>query len=199
MELFELKQQWKKTGSLPTTHNHNIMEMIRHNSNGPVAVLKQSYRRQAAIMLVLPIAMTLINLSNIGSALSSVLFWTYVAFCVAVAIYAGYNYRVVATLDETDSMVKQHLEKTIAVLETRMRQNVTGVKIALLIFIVLTEVLPYIQHFPTLDYWHGLSPFIRFGAYALLILSQHFSLRRMSYLKFGQHIERLKELVRQME
>ncbi len=199
MELDELKQQWKKADSLPTNHNQNIMEMISHNSNGPVAALKQSYRRQAAVMAVLPIVLILTNLSVIEATLSSVLFWTYVAFCIAAAVFARYNYRIVATLDETEGMVKPHLEKTIHVLETSMRQNVTGVKIALLCFIVLTEVLPYIQHFRMLDAWHSLSPWIRFGAYALLVILQYFSVRRMSYFKFGRHIERLKELVRQME
>jgi hypothetical protein len=199
MELDELKQQWKKTDSLPTSHNQNIMEMIRHNSNGPVAALKQSYRRQTVVMIVLPIVLILTNLSAIEATFSSALFWTYVAFCAAVAIFAGYNYRIVTTLEETEGMVKPHLERTINVLETGMRQNVTGVKIALLCFIVLTEVLPYIQHFRMLDAWHALSPLIRFGAYALLVILQYFSVRRMSYLKFGRHIERLKELVRQME
>lgn len=198
MELDELKQQWKKADSLSTYHNQNIMEMIRHNSHGPVAALKQAYRRQGAMMLVLPIVLILTNLSNIESTLQSVLFWTYVAFCIIVAIYARHNYRIVQQLDETEGLVKPHLEKMIIVLETRMRHNVAGAKFALIFFIVLTEVLPYIQHFSMLDYWHGLSPFIRFGAYALLVLLQYFSLKRMSYLKFGRHIQRLKELVGQM-
>jgi hypothetical protein len=199
MELDEFKEQWKKKDSAPTIENKNIMEMIRQNSNGPVAALKQSYRRQIGVMLVLPIVLILTNIPQIESALTSVLFWVYTLFCVSVAIFARMNYRIVETLEERDGMVKSHLEKTIETLETRMRQNVKGVKITLLLFVVLTEVLPYFQHFRMLDAWHALSPFIRFGTYALLILLQHFSVRRMSYLKFGKHIERLKKLVGQMQ
>lgn len=198
MELDELKQQWKKADSLPTSHNRNIMEMIHHNSYGPVAALKQAYKRQGAVMLMLPVVLILTNFTNLESTLRSLLFWSYTAFCIIVAIYARYNYRIVQQLDETEDLVKPHLEKTITVLESRMRHNVTGAKLALIFFIVLTEVLPYIQHFRMLDYWIAVSPFIRFGAYALLVVLQYFSLKRMSYLKFGRHIERLKELVGEM-
>jgi hypothetical protein len=197
MELDELKQQWQKVNTTQT-HNENIMEMIRHNSNGPVAALKQSYRRQAGVMLVLPIVLILTNLSQIESAFSSALFWSYTLFCAAVAVFARMNLRTVEKLEHMDAMVKPYLLEMIRVLETRMQQNVTGVKIALLFFIILTEILPHLQHFRMLDAWHALSPVIRFGAYILLIVLQHFSVRRMSYLKFGRHIERLKELAQQM-
>jgi|GEM_PF-1308786 len=198
MELDELKQQWQKADSQQTTQNQNIMEMIHHNSNGPVARLKQSYGRQIAVMSLLPIVLILTNLPNIESTLSSVLFWTYVAFCFAVAIFARYNYNKVKKLEATEGMVKPHLEKTVEVLETSMRRSVTGVKIAMLVFIVLLEVLPYVQHFHMLEAWHGLSPLIRYGAYTILLVVQHFSVKRMSYIKFGQHIDRLRELVGQM-
>jgi hypothetical protein len=198
MELDELKQQWQKADPIQI-HNENIMEMIRHNSNGPVAALKQSYRRQTAVMLVLPIVLILTNLTQIESTLSSTLFWSYTLFCAAVAIFARMNLRTVEKLESMDAMVKPYLQEMIHVLETRMRQNVTGVKIALLFFIVLTEILPYFQHFRMLDAWHSLSPVIRFGAYAALIVLQHFSVKRMSYLKFGRHLERLKQLAQQMD
>jgi hypothetical protein len=84
-------------------------------------------------------------------------------------------------------------------LETRLRQNLIGIRVALLFFIVLTEVLPYFQHFRMLNTWHSLSPFIRFGAYAALFLFQYFVSRTVSQRKFGQHIAHLKELVKQMQ
>jgi hypothetical protein len=199
MELDELKQQWKHADANQTSQNKNIMEMIQHSSNGPVAALKTSYKRQIGLMALMPIVLILTNFANIETTLSSVLFWTYTAFCFAVVIFAGYNYKVVKQMEDSGVMVKPHLERMIRFLETSMQRNVTGVRIAMLFFIVLTEVLPYIQHFRMLDAWHGLSPLIRYGTYALLVLLQYFSVKRMSYIKFGQHIERLKGLVRQME
>jgi hypothetical protein len=40
---------------------------------------------------------------------------------------------------------------------------------------------------------------MRFGAYAALILFQYFLSRVLSQRKFGQHINQLKELVKQMD
>jgi hypothetical protein len=96
-------------------------------------------------------------------------------------------------------VVKSNLEQQIALLETRLRQNLIGIRIALLFFIVLVELLPYFQNFSMLNKWHSLSPFIRFGAYAALFLFQYFLSRRVSHRKFGQHIAYLKELVQQMK
>ena len=98
-----------------------------------------------------------------------------------------------------DGKVKSNLEQQISILETRLNQNLIGIRVALLFFIILTEVLPYFQNFRMLNTWHSLSPFIRFGAYAGLFLFQYFLSRRISDRKFGQPIARLKELVKQME
>jgi hypothetical protein len=102
-------------------------------------------------------------------------------------------------MEEIDGMVKTNLEQQILLLETRLRQNLIGIRVALLLFIVLLEVLPYIQNFRMLNTWHSLSPFMRLGSYAALFLFQYFVSRRVSRQKFGRHIDRLKELVQQMQ
>jgi len=98
-----------------------------------------------------------------------------------------------------DGVVKSNLEQQIYLLETRLKQNLVGIRVALVFFIVLTEILPYFQDFKMLNTWHSLSPFFRFGAYAALLLFQYFITRVVIRRKFGQHIAYLKELVRQMQ
>lgn len=199
MELDELKQQWNQSEKTEQPKNQNIMQLIQNKSYGPVAALKRSLRKQMMAMVIIPIAIVGTNLQHIDKTLTSVLFWCYLAFCLGVIIFTRLNYTLVEKMEGMDSEVKSNLEQQIALLETRLRQNLIGVRIALLFFIVLVEVLPYFQDFSMLNKWHALSPFIRFGAYAALFLLQYFISRTVSYRKFGQHIAYLKELVQQMK
>jgi hypothetical protein len=199
MELDDLKHQWKQADKIQKPKNQNIMELIQHKSNGPVAALKRSFKKQMIAMTIVPIAIIATNLQHIDKTLTSALFWFYIVFCIGVIIFARLNYAVVKKMERMDGMVKPYLEQQIFILETRLRQNIIGIRVALLFFIVLTEVLPYFQNFHMLNTWHSLSPFIRFGAYAALFLFQYFVSRRVSHQKFEQHIAHLKELVKQMQ
>ena len=199
MELDDLKHQWQRADNIQKIKNQNIMELIQHESHGPVAALKKSFKKQMIAMTVVPIAIIATNLHHIDKTLTSALFWFYVVFCIGVILFARLNYSVVKKMEGMDGVVKSNLEQQIFILETRLRQNLIGIRVALLFFIVLTEVLPYFQHFRMLHTWHSLSPFIRFGAYTALFLFQYFVSRTISRRKFGQHIARLKELVKQMQ
>lgn len=199
MELDDLKSQWRQANNKHKPLNQNLMNLIQNKSYGPVAELKRSFRRQIIVMTFLPIVIIASNMHQIDKTLTSALFWFYILFCIGVIVFARLNQAVVKKMEGMDGNVKANLEQQIFILETRLRQNLAGIRVALLFFIVLTEVLPYIQHFKMLNTWHSLSPFIRFGAYAALILFQYFVSRRVSYQKFGRHIDHLRELVKQMQ
>ena len=199
MELDDLKSEWKQVSKTEQLKNQNIMELIQHKSRGPVAALKKSFKRQMIAMMVVPVAIIATNLQHIDKTFSSALFWCYIVFCIGVIVFARINYGVVKRMERIDGAVKSNLEQQIRLLERRLQQNLTGIRIALLFFIVLTEVLPYFQDFRMLNTWHSLSPFIRFGAYTGLFLFQYIISRVVSQRKFGQHIERLKALAREME
>lgn len=199
MELDELKNHWEQADEVQKGKNQNILELIRNKSNGPVAELKRSFRKQMIAMTAVAIAIIATNLHHIDKTLRSALFWFYIVFCIGVIIFARLNYTVVKKMEGMDGMLKTNLEQQLSLLETRLRQNIIGIRVALLFFIALTEVLPYFQNFRMLNTWHSLSPFIRFGAYAALFLFQYFVSRTVSRRKFGQHIAYLKELVRQMQ
>ena len=199
MELDDLKQQWRQSEASQKHKNQNIMELIQNKSYGPVAALKRSYRKQMIAMTVVPIAILATNLQHIDKTLSSALFWFYIVFCIGVVLFARLNYNVVKEMEGMDGVVKSNLEQQIHLLEKRLRQNMIGIRIALLVIIVLTEILPYFQDFRMLNTWHSLSPLIRYGAYTALFLFQYFVSRRLGYQKFGKHIAYLKELVQQMQ
>jgi hypothetical protein len=127
------------------------------------------------------------------------MFWSYVAFCIGIILFAFYNYRIVSKMENMDGMVRTNLEQQINLLEKRANLEIVGMRVVLLFFITLTEVLPYFQHYRMLDKWHSLSPFIRFGAYAALLVLQYFLNRRVKQRKVGRHLAYLKELAKEMQ
>ena len=198
MELDDLKETWKQPDKNKNI-NTNIMNMIQHKTYGPIAALKKEFRKQIVVMGVLPLLLICTSLNDISKPLTSILFWAYILFCAGAATFAYFNYRIAGKMSVMDERVKSNLEKQVNVLQTRIQWKITGLRIALLFFIVLTETVPYIQHYRMLDKWHSLSPVIRFGAYAALLLIQYFAGRNIIYRKFGSHLNYLKELIRDME
>lgn len=198
MELDDFKQAWKEN-KLKRNTNKDIMQMIQQKSYGPVEGLKRAFRKQMILMSILPVLIFLANAHDADSVLSSIMFWCYVAFCLGMALFAYYNYRIVDKLNSIDGILKSNLEKQINILEKRMQLNIIQLRIVMMFFIVLTEVVPYLQHFRMLDKWHSLHPLIRFGSYAALLILQYFASRALSKRKFGNHLNQLRELVKEME
>ena len=173
--------------------------MLQHKSYGPLAALKREFRNQIIVMAILPLILILTVAGDVATAFTSILFWTYVVFCLAVIIFASFNYRIANKMSVIDGAVKSTLQQQLNVLQERLNWLVIGLRITLPFFVILLEVVPYFQHYRMLDKWHSLSLFFRFACYISLFLIQYFIGKKIIYRKFGSHIEYLKELVRQME
>jgi len=198
MELDDLKKSWNEQ-PIKTTKNINIMELIQHKSYGPVAALKRGFKKQMRIMILMPLFIFVTNSMNAEGLLKSILFWSYVAFCIGAVVFFYFNYRIASRMEEMEGNVKANLEQQTLLLEKRLRWKIIGLPIVTLFFALLVEVLPYVQHYSMLTKWHNLSPFIRFGAYAAILLLQYLISRRVSERRFGAHLLRLKELVNEMK
>jgi hypothetical protein len=199
MDLEELKQTWKQSENINQIQNNNIMEMIRNKSYGPLAMLKREYKKQVRVMIIIPIIIFFTNVDNVQAILTNVLFWSYIIFCIGLVVFAYLNYRLVDKMEGMDRLVKSNLEQQISILQTRLKWLRVGLRIALIFFIALTEILPYFQHARMLDKWHAVSPYIRYAAYATLLLLQYFLSRAVLQRKFGQHLSYLKELLDKMQ
>jgi hypothetical protein len=197
MELDELKQTWQQATSEKPS-NTDIMELIQQKSYGPVAALKRVFRKQMVMMSLIPLVLVLTNLNDVSAVYTSIIFWSYVAFCIGVIFFAAYNYRIAGKMEEMHAEVKQNLEQQVSLLEKRMRWELIGLRCVLIFFVILLETIPYVQHYRMLDKWHSLSPFIRFALYAALAAVQYFTNRRLSYHKVGRHLAYLKGLVSEM-
>lgn len=198
MELDDLKKNWQKT-QIKTNLNTNIMELIKHKSYGPLAALKNVFKKQIILMCIIPFVLLLTNLNDVHAVYTSILFWSYVAFCIGTVCFAYYNYRIVGKMEHMDEAVKHSLEQQILLLEKRANLEIMGLRVILIFFIVLTEVVPYFQHYRMLDLWHSLNPLIRFGSYSGLLLLQFLLNKRLKQKKVGRHLDYLKELVKEME
>src|SRR5690349_20738415 len=146
-------------------------------------------------MLIVPFLFIAVNANDIMKPLTSVLYWSYVAFCIGMIVFSLSNYLIADKMQRMDGLLKENLQQQISLLETRMKRKIIGLRLMMLFFIVLVEVLPYFQHYRMLDKWHSLSPFVRFGAYAGLLLLQYFINPLVMNRKFGRHLDSLKQLV----
>ena len=199
MELDELKKHWKQADRIPSTDKHRVMDMIQNKSYGPVAELRRSYRKLMTVMIIIPVAIFLANLPSLDAMIGSIIFWVYIAFCAGLFVFGWLSYRTVRQMERTEEVVKEHLAKQVSLLGTRLRQKLIFQRVALVVLIALTEIMPYVQDIHLLNSWHSISPFIRFGAYASLLLLQLFATRRVARARYGQHLERLTSLVKEME
>jgi hypothetical protein len=198
MELEELKQTWKET-TIKKNKNTDIMDLMKQKSYGPIAALKKEFRKQITLMALLPLFLLFTTIDDMSQIYTNVLFWSYVAFCAIMVVFGSANYRIVKKMGTMDGMVRYNLEQQIGLLETRLKWKLIALRIVLLFFVMLVEVVPYFQHYRMLDKWHSLSPLIRFGSYAALFVLQYFLSRIVSERKFGAHIKYLKTLMNEMQ
>src|SRR6185436_4671235 len=94
MELDDLKQTWKET-TIKKNKNTDIMDIMKHKSYGPIVSLKREFRKQIVLMALLPFLLLFTAVNDINQVFTNVLFWSYVAFCLGMIIFASINYRIV--------------------------------------------------------------------------------------------------------
>jgi hypothetical protein len=196
MELDHFKKIWMHAD--PQKTNTNIMELIQHKTYGPLAALKRAFKKQIRLMLIIPFILLATNINNLVGVATSIMFWSYVIFCVGIVAFASYNYRLVSKMSGMDSPVRENLELQVSLLEKRLKHLVIALRITLLYFILLAELLPYVQHYRMLNKWHSLNPLIRYSVYAALFILQYFFSSKISYRKFGVHVSYLKEMIKEM-
>src|SRR4051812_27652546 len=199
MELDDLKDAWKLAEKNHTLTNNNIMELIRHKSYGPIAALKTRFRKQ---MILMPLIMLVLFMNGIIGhleILTNVMFWCYTVFCLSLSVYFYLNYRLVKKMECMDGMIKSNIEQQIEILEKRLVWHIIGVRVALIFFIALAELLIYVQPGSMLLKWHQVAPGVRILSYGALLVLQYFLSRALSQHKYGQHLAYLKELVKEMQ
>jgi len=198
MELEDLKQTWKRSETTIKPFNDNILQLIQNKSYGPVAELKRRFRKQIIIIPFLAFIVTN-NLSRNHLIFTDVLFWCYIAFCVIVCISFYLNYRLIAKMQCMDCLIKSNLETQLKTLETRLQWHLKGVRVVLLFFIILLEVLMYFNLEPSLYKWYAQPLLLRLVIYVGLLMLQYFISKLVYKRKYGKHLAYLKKLVTELQ
>jgi len=197
MELDDFKQTWNST-SIHSPQNQNIMDIIQHKSHGPVNALKKAFQRQIIFFGIMPFVLILTNLDDVHNAVTSLMFQSYTAFCIIAILFSLYNYRVLRKMEWMDGMVRPNLEQYIRILETSLHWIIIGLRVGLVYFIILAEIVPHFHHYRILEYWHAVHPAVRIITYVVLLILQYFISRKNNQRKFGDHVLYLKNLVKEM-
>lgn len=174
------------------------MELIQHKTYGPLAALKSSYSKQMILVSLLPFFMLLTYSFDLHGVLTSILFWSYTAFCIGVAIFSYYNYRTITQMEMMDGMIKANLEQQIVLLQKMLHWKLIAMRCVTLFFVLLLEVVPYIQNYSMLNKWHELPWYIRFGSYTAFAAMQYFLNKAVARRKVGRHLDYLQRLVNDM-
>ncbi|HEX8279131.1 MAG TPA: hypothetical protein VF540_10575 [Segetibacter sp.] len=198
MELDDLKESWKKAGRTENLRDGGIIELIQNKSVGPLADLRKSFRKQIFLVVFL-VTIIIINLGRKHQIFNDVIFWCYIGCCIGLCVFFYVNYRLVSKMACMDCVIRSNLEKQVETLEKRLKWKLVAVRIALVFFIVLFEVLPYFAHEPMLDKWHKVPLLIRLLAYAAFLTLQYFLSRSFSRRRYGSHLSHLKQLLDEMK
>jgi hypothetical protein len=197
MELDDLKNIWKQS-TISENKKTDLMEIIHQKSYGPVAHLKRAFRRQILVMSTIPFLLVLTNLNDLDKVVTSIMFWCYVTFCLGMILFARYNYSIAKDMENMDRDLRSNLQEKIHLLEKRAKLEILVIRVVLLFFIGLTEVIPHFQHYRMLDKWHSFPWIIRFSAYAVLLLLQFFNNRKRKERNVSCHLRYLKNLLNEM-
>jgi hypothetical protein len=198
MELDDLKKTWKQENQ-KQTKTPDIMELIHQKSRGPIASLKNSFRKQMIVVTALMSMVIATQAGNLDSISSNLLFWTFIGFCLAMILTFYMNYRQTGKMEAMDEKVKNNLMKYVNMMEQRLRWQNIGARVVILFLILLLEIIPLYQHVRMLDTWNSLSPLIRFSSYAAYLVFQYYISRSVTRRKFGKHLDHLKYLLKEVK
>ena len=198
MELDDLKKTWKQENQ-KQTKTPDIMELIHQKSRGPIASLKNSFRKQMIVVTALMSMVIATQAGNLDSTSSNLLFWTFIGFCLAMILTFYMNYRQTGKMEAMDEKVKNNLMKYVNMMEQRLRWQNIGARVVILFLILLLEIIPLYQHVRMLDTWNTLSPLIRFSSYAAYLVFQYYISRSVTRRKFGKHLDHLKSLLKEVK
>ena len=194
MELDQLKQRWHQADNNTTPNFRNI---FNRRDQGPIASLKRNFRRQ---IIVLALVFFLFARQLHDRVLYENVFFMWYACCALLLCAFFYiNLQLVRRLENTDNNMIAYIKNEVALLEKRMQWQRWFVRFTIAALIVLLEVLPYFSDERMLQKWHNVSLIIRIAVYAALLLFQYFVKNMIAHRRYGQHIERLKEILADAE
>ena len=195
MELDAFKVSWNNQSH--TKSHYNLNEILAQKVKSPIQLLKRKYLIQSILLPSVALMLTITNLVTPTLSNRPVV-WIAVPVLLLLTYFYYRSYALIKKLEQpATTNIKTNLENQLKTLQLRGKQDLIFLRILLILFIAILELLMVKNLVPEYDTWEQTNFGIRIAVYAVLLLIQPYISSHFYNLNFGQHINKLKDLVSQ--
>jgi hypothetical protein len=197
MELDEFRDMWAKSATQPSAINYNITELIYRDAKGPLAMLEKKFK---AALYTFPLVVILFGGTFISNGINqSVIMWLLFSILFIEFLFALFNYITVKQIQQPAGNVKDNLLKRVFLLQQR-NYNYLYLHVGLYVLMaMLLELSVYFNFDTSHNWWGHIAPVLRGAIIVAFLMSQYFIKRYSQKQMYGQYIDKLNELIGQME
>ena len=197
MELDEFRDMWAKSATQPSAINYNIAELIYRDAKGPLAMLEKKFK---ATLYIFPFVMILFGGTFISNGVDqSVITWLLFSILFIEFLFALFNYITVKQIQQPAGNVKDNLLKRAFLLQQR-NHNYLHLYIGLYVLMgALLELSVYFDFDTSHNWWGHFAPLLRATIIIVFLIAQYIVKRHSQKKMYGQYIDKLNELIGQME
>lgn len=197
MELDEFKDMWAKAAMQPSTVNYNISGLIYTDSKSPLAELEKRFKAGMFMFLLTVFIFGGTFISNRSN--QSITTWLLFTILFIEFLFSLFNYLLVKKMQQPAGNIRENLVKRVYLLERRTA-NYLYIHTGLYLLMAILLELSVHYHFDAAQsWWAGINPVLRVIIYIVFLAGQYFIKRYFQKQQYGQYIERLNQLIKQME
>ncbi|HVW95265.1 MAG TPA: hypothetical protein VHA56_04815 [Mucilaginibacter sp.] len=198
MELENLKELWAKSATQPTASAYQISELIYRDSNSPLAVLEKKFR---SALYIFPAVIILFAGKFIkdGYTGQSITMWLLFGILFSEFLFSLLNYRLLKRLREPSGNIRENLLKRVFLLQ---RRNHNYLYLHTGLYIVMAALLELSIHFNfdnTQNWWGNIALPLRLIICLAFVTGEYFIKKHSQKKLYGQYIDRLNDLISQMD
>ena len=197
MELDQFRDMWAKSATQPSAINYNITELIYRDAKGPLAMLEKKFK---ATLYIFPFVMILFSGTFISNGVNqSVITWLLFSILFIEFLFALFNYITVKQIQQPAGNVKDNLLKRAFLLQQR-NHNYLHLYVGLYVLMAaLLELSVYFDFDTSHNWWGHIAPLLRATIIIVFLIAQYIVKRHSQKKMYGQYIDKLNELIGQME
>jgi hypothetical protein len=197
MELDEFRDMWAKSATQPSAINYNITELIYRDAKGPLATLEKKFK---GALYIFPLVVILFGGTFISNGVNqSVIMWLLFSILFVEFLFSLFNYITVKQIQQPAANVKDNLLKQVFLLQQRTN-NYLYLHVGLyMLMAALLELSVYFNFNTSHNWWGQIAPVLRVTIIVVFLIAQYFVKRHSQKQMYGQYIDKLNELIGQME
>jgi len=197
MEINEFKNLFDKNTNQSTIINNDMMTMIYTDTKSPLGTLEKKLR---VTLYIFPFVLLLFGgrFLTEGSRHSPTA-WLLFAILFLEFLVSLLNYAVTRKIRKPEGPVKQNLLSRVNLLENRYRWYLMLHHSMILLMAVLLEISMHYHLDSNFDGWSKVNPALRIAVYVIFFMLQYIIKRRSQKEHYGQYLEKLHQLIDEMQ